>query len=158
MLSQFASSSVRSFRYLFLVVSLTFSYLKDVRDECEKLKETISSKDKKLARMNKAFGNKVNALLKQFITMNGLSRKTPCLERLRDLNPSPPPNSERIELSKPTSKFWTQKHLKRRSFLVFNLVYRPTSTTSEIKPRTKVSEEREGDGGQGGVGIEGSGD
>lgn len=32
--------------------------LKDVRDECEKLKETISSKDKKLARMNKAFGNK----------------------------------------------------------------------------------------------------
>ncbi|KAJ7385731.1 regulation of mitotic centrosome separation [Desmophyllum pertusum] len=33
-------------------------YLKDVRDECDKLRETISSKDKKLARMNKAFGNK----------------------------------------------------------------------------------------------------
>lgn len=32
--------------------------LKDVREECGKLKETISSKDKKLARMNKAFGNK----------------------------------------------------------------------------------------------------
>ena len=35
-------------------------YLKDVREECGRLKETISSKDKKLARMNKAFGNKVN--------------------------------------------------------------------------------------------------
>ena len=43
---------------LWLVVFNIF-YLKDVRDECEKLKETISSKDKKLARMNKAFGNKV---------------------------------------------------------------------------------------------------
>ncbi|XP_015772738.1 PREDICTED: centrosomal protein of 85 kDa-like [Acropora digitifera] len=32
--------------------------LKDVREECGRLKETISSKDKKLARMNKAFGNK----------------------------------------------------------------------------------------------------
>ncbi|XP_058952462.2 centrosomal protein of 85 kDa-like [Pocillopora verrucosa] len=32
--------------------------LKDVRDEREKLRETISAKDKKLARMNKAFGNK----------------------------------------------------------------------------------------------------
>ncbi|XP_020626663.1 centrosomal protein of 85 kDa-like [Orbicella faveolata] len=32
--------------------------LKEVRDECEKLRDTISSKDKKLARMNKAFGNK----------------------------------------------------------------------------------------------------
>lgn len=34
-------------------------HLKEVRDECEKLRDTISSKDKKLARMNKAFGNKV---------------------------------------------------------------------------------------------------
>lgn len=32
--------------------------LKDVRDECEKLKETISAKDKKLTRISKAFGNK----------------------------------------------------------------------------------------------------
>lgn len=40
-------------------VSLNISYLKDVRDEREKLRETISAKDKKLARMNKAFGNKV---------------------------------------------------------------------------------------------------
>ncbi|XP_078375266.1 centrosomal protein of 85 kDa-like [Oculina patagonica] len=32
--------------------------LKDVRDESEKLRETISSKNRKLARMNKAFGNK----------------------------------------------------------------------------------------------------
>ncbi|KAK2570958.1 Centrosomal protein of 85 kDa [Acropora cervicornis] len=31
---------------------------RDVREECGRLKETISSKDKKLSRMNKAFGNK----------------------------------------------------------------------------------------------------
>ena len=42
-------------------VSLNISYLKDVRDEREKLRETISAKDKKLARMNKAFGNKVKS-------------------------------------------------------------------------------------------------
>ena len=42
--------------------SLTFCYLKDVLEECEKLRETISAKDKKLARMNKAFGNKVKSM------------------------------------------------------------------------------------------------
>ena len=48
---------------LFLLLSLTFLHLKGVREECEKLKETVSLKDKKLARMNKAFGNKVKKLL-----------------------------------------------------------------------------------------------
>ena len=43
-----------------MFVHLNIFYLKDVREQCEKLKETVSSKDKKLARMNKAFGNKVN--------------------------------------------------------------------------------------------------
>ena len=49
--------------FFFLLLSLTFLHLKGVREECEKLKETISLKDKKLARMNKAFGNKVKKLL-----------------------------------------------------------------------------------------------
>ena len=43
-----------------MFVHLNIFYLKDVREQCDKLKETVSSKDKKLARMNKAFGNKVN--------------------------------------------------------------------------------------------------
>ena len=43
-----------------MLVHLNIFYLKDVREQCDKLKETVSSKDKKLARMNKAFGNKVN--------------------------------------------------------------------------------------------------
>ena len=43
-----------------MFVHLNVFYLKDVREQCDKLKENISSKDKKLARMNKAFGNKVN--------------------------------------------------------------------------------------------------
>ena len=42
-----------------VVVVFNIFHLKEVRDECEKLRDTISSKDKKLARMNKAFGNKV---------------------------------------------------------------------------------------------------
>jgi len=42
-----------------VVVIFNIFHLKEVRDECEKLRDTISSKDKKLARMNKAFGNKV---------------------------------------------------------------------------------------------------
>ena len=46
-----------------VVVVLNIFHLKDVRDEREKLKDTISSKDKKLARMNKAFGNKVKYLI-----------------------------------------------------------------------------------------------
>ena len=43
-----------------MFVHLNIFYLKDVREQCDKLKETVSSKDRKLARMNKAFGNKVN--------------------------------------------------------------------------------------------------
>lgn len=42
-----------------VVIVFNNFHLKEVRDECEKLRDTISSKDKKLARMNKAFGNKV---------------------------------------------------------------------------------------------------
>jgi len=46
-----------------VVVVFNIFHLKEVRDEREKLKDTISSKDKKLARMNKAFGNKVKYLI-----------------------------------------------------------------------------------------------
>ena len=56
------------------VVVFNIFHLKEVRDECEKLRDTISSKEKKLARMNKAFGNKV----RYYINLLGLFLSSLC--------------------------------------------------------------------------------
>lgn len=64
-----------------MFVHLNIFYLKDVREQCDKLKETVSSKDKKLARMNKAFGNKVNNNVIGFPNTYLLNRDLRCAWR-----------------------------------------------------------------------------
>ncbi|XP_048577852.1 centrosomal protein of 85 kDa isoform X2 [Nematostella vectensis] len=106
----------------------TLKTLKDVREECERLQEIITNKDKKLAHLNKAYGVKSEDLKKLHKQNKALKEKVEnqekCLEKFKANGPVSEVEYEDLkmenerlqaELSR-TKKVLEAKHKKMKSF------------------------------------------